>query len=241
MDKKIDIEAEMKACARRLGAIVADDTPGAAKHPNADFWFAKDHVVAELKCLSENWFERSSYNEWLQGRYVEWVRRGLAKPVRTRSAVVNLADLPRACYLEVLELVRKRMEGYLKTASKQIQATRRAVDDPQARGLLLLANDGNFGIVPGMVRDVLVSSLPKYSGINTVLHFVANMPSELPGIDKDILYWCQWSRAGIRRPVAGEFLDRLKDEWFATLERAMQESIPSLGNEDFDVAELKFI
>ena len=213
MRDRIDVEKELTACLRPLGATVSDDTKSPNKPTNADYCFPADKVVAELKCMSDDYFADGTFMDWLNRAYQSWVIKGLAPRFHTKSAKVNLANLDPQCYRDVLSFVKKRVERSFKSASKQIQATKINQGMRDATGLLLLVNDGNYGVVPSMFESITARTLPKFSGINTVIYFSVNMPMNLTDVDMDVLPWCVWSKASIRPPVPSDFLDRIKDAW----------------------------
>lgn len=226
MRDRIDVEKELTACLRSLGASVSDDTKSPNKPSNADYWFPADNVVAELKCMSDDYFADGTFMEWLNRAYQSWVTRGLAPRFYTKTAKVNLANLDQQCYREVLGFIKKRVERSFKSASKQIQATKTSQGMVNAKGLLLLVNDGNYGVVPSMFESITARSLPKFSGINTVIYFSVNMPMNSATVDMDVLPWCIWSKASIRPPVPSDFLDRVMNAWNKHHESLIGETIP---------------
>lgn len=239
MLKHIDIEAELTACVRQFGAVVSDDESGPQKPKNADYWFPQENVVAELKCLTRNYFDDQSYVDWLGKLYQDWVARGLVSPSPTRTTI-NLADLPRNCTEDVTSLIKKRLESSLKDANDQIKGTRKILATPDARGLLFLVNDGNYGLHPGLVQNALARSLHKYSAINTVIHFTANMPSTLQSVDRDLLFWCAWSAKRFKPPVDPAFLRKLQQAWFSHHQRVAGQYIPSLQADADVLYDLQF-
>lgn len=238
--KIIDVQAELTACLRQLGAIVSDDENGPSKTRNADYWFPHHKVVAELKCLNRNYFDDQTFNERLSELYQNWVSRGLARPLRTTSKV-NLADLPKDCTDDVTSLIKKRLESSLKNANDQIKATKKSLDVADARGLLFLVNDGNFGLHPGLVRNALSRSLHKYSGINTVIHFTANMGSIMETPDCKVLFWCAWSTKKSKTPVDPEFLQKLKQAWHMHHQQIIGEPIMNFSSDFANLYKLKFV
>ena len=46
----------------------------------------------------------------------------------------------------------------LKKADKQIQATKRVLNRPNARGLVLVANDNNYGVNPGLAASAVCNA-----------------------------------------------------------------------------------
>lgn len=224
-----------------MGAIVSDDAKRPDRASNADYWFPDDNVVAELKCMSANYFSDKAFMEWLSRAYQSWVAKGLAPRLYTRTAKINLANLDPRCYQEVLGFVKKRLERSFKQASKQIKATKAAQGANAATGLLLLVNDGNFGVVPAMVETIAARCLPKYSGISTVIYFSVNMPMSAPNINVDLLPWCIWSKSSVRPPVPEEFLDRVRDHWHKRYESIVGESIGVLSGTDDALLGMEYI
>ncbi|MBX9402598.1 hypothetical protein K4L06_14910 [Lysobacter sp. BMK333-48F3] len=178
----------------RLGGLLLDDTHGLRNPTKADYWFPEDNVVGELKCLSDNYFDDCSFSEWLNRQYQDWVYRNLAPPIVGRT-IVNLARLPSTCAHEVTSFLRKRLDGSLKQANTQIKQSRLELGAESALGLLILVNNGNVALPPEMARNIVARSLPnKFFGINSIIHFTANMPGDLERIDKHILFLARLER-----------------------------------------------
>lgn len=241
MKDRIDIEKELTTCLRSIGAVVSDDIKSPDKPSNADYWFPSDNVVAELKCMSDDYFADGTFMEWLSRAYQSWVNKGLAPRFHTQTAKINLADLDPQCYREVLDFVKKRVERSFKSASKQIQATKTAQGTENTTGLLLLVNDGNFGVAPSMLESITARCLPKFSGINTVIYFSINMPMNASNVDMDVLPWCIWSKSSIRSPVPSNFLDRVKDAWHKHHESLIGETIQVVPGTSDSLLSMEYI
>lgn len=241
MELRIDVEKELTSCFRLMGAVVSDDSTQPDRTSNADYWFPEDNVVAELKCMSTNYFSDRTFMEWLSRAYQNWVTKGLAPRLYTKTAKVNLANLDPRCYQEVLGFVKKRLERSFKQASKQIKATKAAQGAKAATGLLLLVNDGNFGVVPAMVETIAARCLPKYSGINTVIYFSVNMPMSAPRMDVDLLPWCIWSKSSVRPAVPDVFLNRVRECWHKHYESIVGGPIGVLSGTDDALLAMEYI
>lgn len=241
MQVHVDVPKELNACAQAVGGVLLDDTHGPNNPTKADYWFPEDNVVGELKCLSDNYFDDHSFGEWLNRQYQDWVRRKLARPI-TGRAVVNLAQLPPICAHEVTSFLRKKLDGSLKQANSQIKHSRQELGAGSALGLLILVNDGNAALPPGMVRNIVARSLPtKFSGINSIIHFTANMPSDLKRIDKDVLFWCDWNVTTIRPAVPRGLIDRLRATWISHYSKIVGESVPSFPASADELYDLRFL
>jgi len=237
----VDIQKELNTCVTAVGGVLLDDDHGPKNPTKADYWFPHANVVGELKCLSDNYFDDLSFNDWLNRKYQDWVRRGLAKGISGR-AVVNLAHLPPICAHEVTSFLRKRLDGSLKQANLQIKNSRKELKADSALGLLILANDGNSALPPGMIRNIVVRSLPhKFSGINSIIHFTANMRSGLPGVDKDLLFWCDFNVKSVRPSVPRDLIRQLRITWISHHAKLSGETVPSFSGSVTDLYNLKFL
>ena len=100
----IDVEFQFAQCVRKMGGLPLDDVlEGRSNNTkNADYVFAEDNVIAELKCLEvdrENEFRAHGK------RLVEdWIRRGKLPPAKT--GLVSLDELPKPLQREVLRPLR---------------------------------------------------------------------------------------------------------------------------------------
>lgn len=237
----VDVPKELNACVRAIGGLLLDDTHGPRNPTKADYWFPEDNVIGELKCLSDNYFDDCSFSAWLNRQYQDWVYRNLAPPIVGRT-IVNLARLPPTCAHEVTSFLRKRLDGSLKQANTQIKQSRLELGAESALGLLILVNDGNVALPPGMVRNIVARSLPnKFSGINSIVHFTANMPGDLERIDKDILFWCDWNVKKIRPAVPPNLIDRLRDTWIANYSKIVGETVPLFPASADDLYNLRLL
>lgn len=237
----VDVQKELEACVKAVGGVLLDEDHGPKDPTKADYWFPHANVVGELKCLSDNYFDDLSFNDWLNRQYQDWVRRGLAKGI-SGQAVVNLTHLPPVCAHEVTSFLRKRLDSSLKQANRQIKNSRKELKAESALGLLILVNDGNNALPPGMIRNIVARSLPnKFSGINSIIHFTANMSSDLPGVDKDILFWCDFNVKSVRPAIPRELIDQLRATWLAHHAKISGESIPSFLGSVADLYNLKFL
>lgn len=66
---RIDVEKAFAGCVKSLGGIVLDETLHQPKFLNADYWFPAHNVIAELKCLTEDYWSRESFNRSLSMLY----------------------------------------------------------------------------------------------------------------------------------------------------------------------------
>lgn len=213
---RIDVRSEFAACVTKMGGTVMDDVLRGVHQPptNADFVFAADGVIAELKCLEEDWTE--DLNAHASSCANDWMRRG---KLPSRTGMMDLADpdVPPMLVREIVDPFRKRVkQNLIVKANKQIKQTRKDTGTLESKGLLIIVNDGNPALAPDMMAHLLMPILNSghYSSINTVIYASVNLPVIAGQPFGRSLFWAPWSIKG-KATVAESFLDRLADAWMA--------------------------
>jgi len=238
---QVDIEKELNSCVKEIGGILIDEYHGPNEPEKADYWFPDFNVVGELKCLTEDEVFDDQFKQWLNKKYGEWIQRKLVKPFVGR-AVFNLADLPPICANEVTSFLRKKLDSNFNKANSQIKSSKEELNVPSALGLVILVNDGKTALPAGMIQNILARSLPhKFSSINSVIHFTANMPSRLPHIENDVLVWCDWNVKAIRPPVTQDLIDRIRSTWISRFSQIVGETVPTFSGSADELYDLKFV
>lgn len=162
-DARINVRREFSACVAKMGGTVNDDSLAGRpdNKPNADFVFLPEGVVAELKCLETDWADELAAHA--PARTEDWIRRGKLRPL---SGTISLPDLPLPLVREIVDPFRKRLKvRVVARAAKQIKQTRIDIARPDAKGLLIIVNDGNRALAPDMMAHLLVPILN--SGVRT--------------------------------------------------------------------------
>jgi len=203
-------------CVRKVGGICLDDVlPDTRDFYNADYLFEDVNVVGELKCLEKDPLSDDAYTDKIQNLYDKWVREGLLPSSNAGKVILNTRDLPENCAVELLGLFKYQLESsYIKKANRQIRETKAHFDIPDAKGLLLLANQGNYTLEPSVILNILhhVFNGGQYSEINQVALFSSTIVSDVAGISQDAYYWMQ-PIIGDRDAVSACFLKLLSNEW----------------------------
>jgi hypothetical protein len=177
---KIIIETEFAKCVKEIGGQVLDELLKQPKFKNADYWFPKHNTVAELKRLEENLLEKPDFQNKITEMYSSWVKRGLMPKIRGKIKF-DLSQIPEKCAYEYIEVVKKRIENSIvRKANKQIRETKEYLGESTAKGLLIIANDGNKLLKPDFMAHLLARILKNYSNINSVIYFSANLAVSLP-------------------------------------------------------------
>ncbi len=215
---RIDIAKEVAACVKQLDGTVLDEVLKDPGFKNADYWFSEANVLAELKCLSDDLVSNKTFNQNVAILYGSWVKRGLVPQTSAKSVRLSLQALPENCALEFLDLIKKKLDaGAIKKANRQIRETKKKFATPDAKGLLLLVNDGNLVLPPGVMAYLLSRILKgKHSSIHSVIYFSVNVNSTIPGFNAHGQFWID-SLIPERDPVAPEFRKAFRAAWFSHL------------------------
>lgn len=213
---RIEVAKEMAACVRKLGGIVLDDSRENPHGPNADYWFPDHQVVVELKCLTENLVSKREFNDRVSKLHASWVRQGLLPPTAPGKITLSLRDIPLKCAREFLDPIKRRLEvNVLKKANMQIKGTKKHLNEPNAKGFLLLVNDGDYMFPPGMMAHLLARSMKEqHKSIHSVVYFSVNEFVTAPGVPLPALFWVDGLLPN-REPVPASLRQLLQQSWMA--------------------------
>lgn len=216
---RIDIETEFATCVRKIGGEVLADRLGASPpFKNADYLFNTDNVVAELKCLQRDTRTEPTFKERVQAMHVRWHQEGKVH-LPSGKVRVNSRTLPDECQAELSDLLTSRLKNVVQKANDQIKSTKEHLALPEAKGLLLLANDGDMIFQLDVVLHTLHRVLHgKYRQISSVVYFTGNDPVMCPGVPLPALIWMPLAisdRPNQVRPGVDEpFIEKLAAGWF---------------------------
>jgi hypothetical protein len=218
------------------GTLVSDLLSKSPDIENADYLFRPDGlppVVAELKCLTEDHGDLD-YNKKIGVLYAEWIDRGLVPDHRGRSTIESEA-LPEECRAELFELIGRRLRKIVNKASRQIRLTKEHLGIPDAKGLLLLVNEGNYSLASDMIL-YLVGQTMKVTGqsIDSVIYFTVNMVSSVSITERNALLWVQTVHPQ-RDGIDVRFLTWLRDAWMEFHSKVLGERVPSFTFRDPEV------
>lgn len=131
-----DFEEHFRSFVREFGGTVLPE--GDAE--SADFLFPVDNIVAELKILQGD--ARQEHATKLQALVADWRKRRLM--ILFGTNIISLEKLNPICQREWLRILQAPVERIVRKANRQIRTTKQTLQLPNAKGLLLIANDGNL-------------------------------------------------------------------------------------------------
>lgn len=208
---------------------IVRDAPNLPK--NADYLFRRFGIIAELKSL-----EVGSFGESFQKKMAElvesWADRGLVLVYGTQR--VDLARLPVPCQQEVLSIIAKPLQNnVLRQANRQIRSTKEALGLPGAKGILMIASDGNEDLKP---QDVLFfcsrilwrgdsEKQVQFPDIDAVVYFNPRMPVVVPTTGQVTLIWGTVLRPP-EDPAVLAFVDELSEAFRVYMEKTWHVPFP---------------
>jgi hypothetical protein len=163
------------------GEVVDELMDPTNRRANADYLFRKHNVIAELKALEDAL--GGPYKTKMDALLAEWHRTGRFQRILIGRQAIKIEDLPPNCQNEWIEVLRAPLQRVIKKADGQIRETKILLQMPDAKGLLLLASDGNEDLQPNDVWTLVWRTLnkkkedgsPQYSHIEAVVYFTPRM------------------------------------------------------------------
>jgi hypothetical protein len=181
--------------------------------PNADYFFKEANVVSELKCFQRDMSDDFSM---IGSLYNKWLDSGTLKQEDFLSTVFGHKKLPDECVSELWNKLSKPIDRVLHKANNQICSTKGLLNVPDANGLLLLCNDGNFGLTHMEYISIISNLLQrKYRDgcIDGFVYFTYNQIAELPGFAYDFTVWVPLYDEDAPLDLAN-FVDRLGASYY---------------------------
>lgn len=180
--------------------------------------FRKENIVAELKTLKEE--AKQEHARKLQMLVNDWTRRRLLR-VYGRVAI-ELPKVPPICQREWLAILQPPVERIVGTANRQIRSTKKGLQLTSAKGLLLIANEGNLLYTTPADYLAVISRILKKRTQTREIRF--------PEINAVVYISFDITRSGlVPRWQAGfvdmsdhqlrDFVNTLQHQWFAFLSR----------------------
>ena len=182
---------------------------------NADYIFADDMVVAELKCLEEDKGRDGALKEKVHNLYNQYFDAGKTDLIIYGEVEINANDVSEDFGRDVMELYRRPIQGVIKTANKQIRQTKIHLNRNDYCGVLLLVNDGHELLSPAQVHWIVANTFKRnsYSSIDLVIFLTVNLLAHHVNFQDDLLVWSEWGRAD-HEMCSDEFLTKLRMAWF---------------------------
>ena len=213
---RIDIDREMAIVVASIGGEVLDrrlhNESGVAI---ADYYFDRFQTIVELKRLEDDLASKDDFNQSVKALYMSWVKDGLVPPQPDSAHIqIKSQEIPESCTRQFVNLVKKRIENStIKKANKQLKATKDQLGIPNAKGWLLIANDGNLLLHPDMMLNILARAMNgQYRAIHAAAYFSVNELARSSIVSQPSPIWIDGVFEG-RDPPPEALRNLLQTEW----------------------------
>jgi hypothetical protein len=174
------------------GRVVSKDEQNLVDRPNADYLFKNENVVAELKCFQKDLFNNEEDIPRIFNFLNKWEEKKLIEQGDKIKIILGSKKVPKECYSDLLNACTKTIDRALHKANKQIQESKRTFSIPDAKGLVLLCNDGNYfvqnDVFLGLIANLMSRKYMK-SDIDGFVYFTLNQVSMIPNSELDWNLW----------------------------------------------------
>jgi hypothetical protein len=107
----------------------------------ADYFFRKQNIVAELKCLMQD--QTDVMTQKVVQITLDWIKTHNKFPPGYDGEFVEIAKVPREISDRWLDILRSPIENFIRDANRQIRETKMRLGISDAKGLVLIFNQGN--------------------------------------------------------------------------------------------------
>jgi len=198
---------------------------------NADYYFAKDEVIIELKCLSEN-----AGNPEVESRRIMDSARHLGfTPFHVlRLMMSGNPELQKILRHAHAKKIRTVVEA-IKKANKQIRASKLILERPNARGLIALANDNNYGLTPSEAMSAVVKAFNNISDCHCdcVVYFTPNV---LHDIGDKVAYNLWIPLYNVGSEIFSTFVNEFGTAWGDYVHNNIEPLISRIKNDSDDIS-----
>lgn len=174
------------------GQVISKNEQNLVDRANADYLFKNENVIAELKCFQKDLFNNDDDIPRIFNFLDKWEEKKLIEQSDKIKIVLGTKQLPKECYLDLLNACTKTIDRAIHKANKQISESKRTFKIPQAKGLVLLCNDGNYFVQNDVFIGLIANLMSrKYmdSDIDGFVYFTINQVATKPNSDLDWHIW----------------------------------------------------
>lgn len=211
------------------GKKISDFLPGNPSFQNADYLFQDDGVIAELKTLKKDFGTTDDF----RNKYFELTKKYILDGRISFGAIFRPEERPQEFFSEFIRLFRPPISRILKKANSQLKETKKALNLPNAVGIMVLANDDFVSLEPqfitALISEILVHS---YSSIDAFVYLTLNHYVDIPDNNYANLLWIPAYSQKAPNWLQ-DFINRVGNEWFNFLEAEIGPFDNKLKTNDF--------
>ena len=235
-----DIEREFNKVVCQIGGDLVKNRlpPRSPSFENADYVFDKENVIVELKILQKDPLIESELQNKIQSKFDKWINEG--KLIIYGQVCVESKSLPEKMQWELLRIYSEPVRRVIKKANRQIRDTKDQLKMPNAQGLVIIVNDGNYSLEPEHFGFAAHQSLNTgYSSIHGASLVTVNMEAEKAGIPTSLRLWMDYVRND-KEKINPAFLLRLRTAWTQHYSSLAGEPAPVLNHSMETLSSLKY-
>jgi hypothetical protein len=170
--------------------------------------------VSELKTLEQD--KEAEHAKKIQELSLDWRRRGLLRGYGRFT--IYLQNLHPKCQRDWLDVLEPPVYKLIRDANRQIRSTKEHLKLDGYKGLLLIANDGNFLHTDPVNYMILVARMlqkkrdgqPRFPHVDGVVYFSHRIGSRAEGVP----FWAPGTTA-VHDPAMRDFQEKLQRGWFS--------------------------
>jgi hypothetical protein len=216
---KNDFEVAFKQFVTGFGGEVLLETSDSKV---ADYLFREQNIVAELKCLMQD--QTDAMNQKVVQITLEWIKTHNKFPPGYSGEFLEIAKVPREISDRWLDVLRSPIENFVRDANRQIRETKKLLNISDAKGLVLIFNQGNpLHNRPNDFRKLIESVLRKRDSRRnlrfTNIHGVVYFSFETVKSESEQMSF--WAPMQVREKLTEDvmpmrtFQRELRDAWYA--------------------------
>jgi hypothetical protein len=212
----MDVEDEILKCIAGLGGEKVSNSVGESPNfENADFIFKEQKVVSELKSLEENKILDERIIQKASNLYMEELASGKAPVVLFGTRIMTTRGFSDKFTRKIIDLYKKPIQSIVKKANRQIKETKKALNIPDFKGLLIIANNNHKALDPWHANYILNQILgkPDYSSINAAVYLSADQTAIGQESKKELGVWIARHRTQTHE-ISNDFLEKFRVAWF---------------------------
>lgn len=195
---------------------------------NADFLYRADGVVVELKCLETDSSDGVSYSQRLVQAFTHFGYTGS----ELFGYLYRGDPMPPEVSRRLGRSMANPLRNAMRKANKQIAATKRHLVIPNARGLVLFANNGNYGFRPQQALSILSEAVLHLSE-NHVDGFVYFTPNVYHDIGDDIARTLWTPPYAVGKEDLADFVNPFGRAWIDYYEQFGEPFVDRQENADY--------
>lgn len=196
---------------------------------NADYLFRSEEVIAEFKFIKTDRENDPDIQKKVEAKIEAWRDSGRLPGLHYGSFIIS-NQLPRGLQWELAKIHAKPIRRKIHKANTQIKLTRSLLNLPQAKGLVLLANEADRSMPPEHLTFAVHQSLiHDFSGIDHVVVLTANLAVLSSRIPSRLRLWLDYRRDN-KDHFNPDFLRRLRSDWSHFLSNLLGEPLPIIAN-----------